>query len=88
MKIRLEVDHEKVTTPTATKKINHSKREKGKKELDKKRLQYLTTAVFVQSLLDYFVSREEDHTCHILKGECGWCIAPRVTLLVSHPGFI
>lgn len=29
-----------------------------------------------------------DHTCHVLKGECGWGIAPRVTLLVSHPGFI
>lgn len=29
-----------------------------------------------------------DHTCHVLKGECGRGIAPRVTLLVSHPGFI
>lgn len=29
-----------------------------------------------------------DHTCHILKSECGWCIASGVTLLITDPGFI
>lgn len=45
------------------------------KVLDKKALQYLTTAVFVQSLLTLSL-RRKDHTCHVFKGECGWGIAP------------
>ncbi len=43
--------------------------------------------LFVQSVLGFSVP-EMDHTCHILKSECGWGIAPWVTLLVSDPGFI
>lgn len=51
------------------------RKKKKRKALDKKGLQDLTAAVFVQSLLDY-LQLSANHTCHVFKGECGWGIAP------------